>query len=103
MNQVLGQRFHKASYYLLQSMRGRHVGPFVHRLRKWDKLSPDAFEALTNEFLSNALRYARAKVPLYSSGPWQQAFAHGNPDELSSWPVLERNMLITHRAQLLAR
>src|SRR5215207_576217 len=103
MKEALIQRFHKAAYYLLQSMRGRHVGPFVRRLKAWDKLDAQAFSELTQRLLLDALRYARAQVPLYSSGAWQQAFSRANPDDLSSWPVLERKMLITHREQLLAR
>jgi phenylacetate-CoA ligase len=103
MNKGLGQRFHKTLYYTLQSMRGRHVGPFVRRLQAWEKLDAHAFEQLTRTLLLDALRYAREQVPLYSSSAWQEAFSHSNPESLSSWPVLERKMLITHRTQLLAR
>ena len=103
MNEQLVQRFHKALYYLLQSTRGRHVGPFVRRLKAWDKLDTPAFAELTQKLLQDALQYARTQVPLYSSGAWQQAFSQASPDDLNSWPVLERKMLITHREQLLAR
>ena len=44
---ALEQRFHKTMYYSLQSLRGRHVGPFVRRLRNWEQLDRREFELLT--------------------------------------------------------
>ncbi|HEY0683053.1 MAG TPA: hypothetical protein VGD45_12035 [Steroidobacter sp.] len=103
MNQGIEQRCHKYLYYTLQSMRGRHVGPFVQRLQAWEKLDRASFEQLTRRLLREALIYARARVPLYSSGAWQTSLSRARAEELSAWPVLERKMLITHRAQLRAR
>jgi phenylacetate-CoA ligase len=103
VNKLIEQRFHKNLYYVLQSMRGRHVGPFVRRLQAWEQLDRAAFEHLTRRLLRDALSYARAHVPLYSSGAWKTSLSRGAADDLSNWPVLERKMLITHRAQLRAQ
>ncbi|GFE82194.1 AMP-binding protein [Steroidobacter agaridevorans] len=103
MNHRAEQRFHKNLYYTLQSLRGRHVGPFVRRLQSWEQLDRASFEHLTRMLLSDALRYARSQVPLYSSGAWQSSLSRASADELSAWPVLERKMLITHREQLQTR
>ncbi|MFC4313266.1 phenylacetate--CoA ligase family protein [Steroidobacter flavus] len=103
MNHHAEQRFHKNLYYALQSMRGRHVGPFVRRLQAWERLDRASFEHLTRMLLRDALSYARTHVPLYSSGEWQTALSRADANELSHWPVLERSMLITHRSQLRAR
>lgn len=84
-------------------MRGRHVGPFVRRLQTWERFDRATFEHLTRRLLRDALSYARAQVPLYSSGAWQASLSRADADELRHWPVLERKMLITHRGQLRAR
>jgi phenylacetate-CoA ligase len=97
------QRFHKHLYYTLQSLRGRHVGPFVRRLQAWERLDSASFKHLTRMLMLEALSYARAHVPLYSSGEWQRALSHADASDLGNWPVLERAILITHRAQLQAR
>src|SRR5687768_13678814 len=99
---VLEQRFHKTMYYSLQSLRGRHVGPFVRKLQKWEALDREQFELLTARLLHNALRFAARRVPLYSSEPWREALVR-DVEDLSAWPVLERRMLITHAAELRAR
>jgi phenylacetate-CoA ligase len=98
----LEQRFHKTMYYSLQSLRGRHVGPFVRLLQRWEKLDRAEFDVLTARLLRNALRFAARRVPLYSIGQWRDALSGHNPEELEAWPVLERKMLITHRSQLRA-
>jgi len=103
VNHLAEQRFHKNLYYVLQSMRGRHVGPFVRRLQTWEKLDRASFEHLTRRLLREALSYARAQVPLYTSGAWQTSLSRGDAEDVRNWPVLERKMLITHRAQLRAR
>src|SRR5687767_12225911 len=100
---VLEQRFHKTMYYSLQSLRGRHVGPFVRKLQQWEALDRPQFAALTARLLRNALRFASRRVPLYSSGAWREALARADVEDLSAWPVLERKMLITHRSELRAR
>ncbi|WP_129777666.1 phenylacetate--CoA ligase family protein [Peristeroidobacter soli] len=97
------QRFHKNLYYTLQSMRGRHVAPFVRRLQTWERLDRASFDHLTRMLLRDALSYARTQVPLYSSGDWHTALSRADAQDLGNWPVLERKMLITHRAQLQAR
>ena len=100
---ALEQRFHKTMYYSLQSLRGRHVGPFVQRLQKWETLDPQQFQLLTEQLLRNALRFAARRVPLYSSGPWREALARADVEDLNVWPVLDRKMLIAHRSELRAR
>lgn len=100
---ALEQRLHKTIYYSLQSLRGRHVGPFVQQLQRWEKLDREQFELLTARLLRNALRLASRRVPLYSTGQWQEALSGGNAEELDAWPVLERRMLIAHRSELRAR
>src|SRR5687767_6080218 len=96
---VLEQRFHKTMYYSLQSLRGRHVGPFVRKLQQWEALNRQQFESLTTRLLRNALRFASRRVPLYSTGPWREALARADVEDLGAWPVLERRMLITHAAE----
>lgn len=98
----LEQRFHKTMYYTLQTLRGRHVGPFVQKLQHWEQLDRAEFELLTGRLLRNALRMAARRVPLYSTGQWREALAGRNVEELDAWPVLDRKMLITHRRQLRA-
>lgn len=100
---ALEQRFHKTLYYSLQSLRGRHVGPFVQKLQRWERLDREQFAALTDELLRNALRLAFRRVPLYSSGQWRDALSSANAEDLDAWPVLDRRMLITDRRALLAR
>src|SRR4051812_8295592 len=91
------QQFHKTMYYSLQSLRGRHVGPFVQRLQQWEKLDSEQFERLTARLLQTALSFAARRVPLYSTGPWREALQSADPTDLSIWPILERSMLVTHR------
>jgi phenylacetate-CoA ligase len=100
---ALEQRFHKTMYYSLQSLRGRHVGPFVRRLQRWEALGRDQFESLTDRLLRNALRFAAQRVPLYSTGPWREALTRADAEDLSAWPVLDRKLLIARRAELRAR
>ncbi|MEW6298656.1 MAG: hypothetical protein AB1671_13045 [Thermodesulfobacteriota bacterium] len=94
---------HGYLYLTLQLLRGRPVGPFIRRLQAWERLDRPAFQRLVSGRLEDTLRYARERVPLYSSGPWREAFAHADPTDIHSWPVLERRMLKTHAADLLAR
>jgi phenylacetate-CoA ligase len=99
----LEQRFHKTMYYSLQSLRGRHVGPFVQKLQTWERLDREQFDKLTDELLSNTLRLAFRRVPLYSTAQWRDALSSANAEVLDAWPVLDRRMLITHRRALRAR
>lgn len=103
MGRIIEQRVHKTLYYTLQSMRGRHVGPFVQRLQQWERLDCASFERLTNGLLRQALRHAYECVPLYSTGPWQQRLSPESCENLDAWPVLERKLLVTQRSRLLAR
>lgn len=100
---ALEQRFHKTMYYSLQSLRGRHVGPFVQKLQRWERLDREQFASLTEQLLRNALRFAAQRVPMYSSGPWREALSGSSAEHLDAWPVLDRRMLITHGSALRAR
>jgi phenylacetate-CoA ligase len=99
----LEQQFHRTMYYSLQSLRGRHVGPFVRRLQQWEKLDREQFELLTARLLRTALSFAARRVPLYSTGPWREALMFADTADLSAWPVMDRRMVITHRSELRAR
>ena len=83
---VLEQRFHKTMYCSLQSLRGRHVGPFVRKLQRWEALDREQFDLLTARLLRTALRFASRRVPLYSSEPWREALARADAENLSTWP-----------------
>jgi len=99
----LEQQFHKTMYYSLQSLRGRHVGPFVQRLQQWEQLDREQFELLTGRLLRTALSFAARRAPLYSTGRWCEALGSADRTDLTAWPVLERPMLVTHRSELRAR
>ena len=87
----------------LQQLRGRPVGRFIRTLQAREKLEPSAFKHLIDMELREQLRFARAKVPLYASGPWSQSLAHGDPTQLSSWPILDRATVRERGTELLAR
>ena len=53
--------------------------------------------------LTEQLRFARARVPLYSSGQWRQSLARGDATQLSSWPILDRATVRARGTELLAR
>ena len=101
MKTSFNERFHGSLYLMLQLLRNRPVGPFIRRLQAWERLDRPAFEHLTRERLLETLRYARERVPLYSSGAWREAFSRSTPDDLLSWPMLERDTVRTRRAELL--
>jgi phenylacetate-CoA ligase len=42
-------------------------------------------------------------VPLYTSGPWSQALAHGDAAQISAWPILDRATVRARGSELLAR
>jgi phenylacetate-CoA ligase len=99
MNRSLEQSIHRAAYLTLQRLRGRPVGPFIEQLRRRERLDRAAFERLNEEELEAMLEYAKANVPLYSTGPWARAEA----SDLSTWPVLERHTVRTRGKELLSR
>ena len=100
---ALEQSWHRAAYMTLQELRGRPVGRFIRNLQAREKLERNAFKRLIDTELKDQLRYARARVPLYSSGPWSQALANGNAEQLAAWPILDRATVRTRGEELLAR
>lgn len=99
MNDKLDEFLHRNAYLGLQWLRGRPVGPFICRLQQWERLDRDSFERLRRSLLAETLEYARANVPLYSTGEWRKA----DPRDLNTWPVLERQTVRTQRQQLMSR
>lgn len=103
LTEKLDQAFHGHLYLTLQLLRGRPVGRFMRQLQAWEHLDRPAFQRLVSDRLGEALRYAREWVPLYSSGRWREALARADPGDLLSWPILERDTVRAHAAELLAR
>jgi phenylacetate-CoA ligase len=101
--EAAGERFHRLLYLAVQRLRRRPLGAYIRKLREWERLGPEAFQALRAERLSNTLAYARSRVPLYRSKVWQDAFQRGSPGDLRTWPVLEREIVQAHEDQLLAQ
>lgn len=99
----LEARLHGGLYLVLQLLRGRPVGPFIKRLQEWERLDRAELERLGRARLRRALRYARARVPLYRSGVWESALARSDPEEVRNWPLLERAVLREEGQRLLAR
>lgn len=97
------RRVHGRTYLTLQRLRGRPVGPFVRRLQDWERLDRGAFGRLSRSKLEQALAYARASVPLYSSEPWRTALAGADATDVHAWPVLERRLVKTRTPELMAR
>jgi phenylacetate-CoA ligase len=97
------QRFHEALYLGLQAARGRPVGACMRQLREWERLDRSSFRKLTQERLRDALRRAAAQVPLYGTSEWREASVGQRPDEIRAWPVLERDVVRTRGAELMAR
>ena len=97
------QSAHRAAYLALQELRGRPVGRFIRDLQAREKLERHAFDRMIATELQEQLRFARARVPLYSTGPWSQALAQGDPTQLSAWPILDRATVRARGSELLAR
>jgi phenylacetate-CoA ligase len=102
MKGQLSELLHRQAYLGLQRLRGRPVGPYIRQLQSWERLDRQAFGELTRARLAEALRYALERVPLYSSGAWSTAVSRADPDDLASWPVLERDVVRTRGRELHA-
>ncbi len=103
MSRALDQTWHRAAYLTLQQLRGRPVGRFIRNLQARERLGRAAFKRMIDTELVQQLRFARTKVPLYSSRPWSQSLARGDPGELSFWPILDRATVRARGAELLVR
>ena len=97
------ERLHRLLYLGVQRARGRPLGAYLRCLEDWGRLDRRAFDALRAERLARTLDYARTHVPLYRSGPWNEALARSNPRALQAWPVLERQTIQTREVELLAQ
>ncbi|MGH7509660.1 MAG: phenylacetate--CoA ligase family protein [Gemmatimonadales bacterium] len=97
------ERFHRLLYLTVQRLRGRPLGAYIRRLQEWERLEPEAFQRLRAQRLARTLEYARTHIPLYRSGPWQEAFRRSGAGDLRSWPVLEREIIQSSGAALLAK
>jgi phenylacetate-CoA ligase len=103
MLRTIEQSCHRSAYLALQSLRGRPVGRYIRELQRRERLDRQAHARLIAEELREALRHAHARTPLYSTGAWREALARSNPEDLTSWPVLERHLLRERGPQLHAR
>lgn len=99
----MDQAWHRTAYLVLQQLRGRPVGRYIRKLQAREKLDPESLRQLIGGELKEQLRFARAKVPLYSSGPWSKALAHGDPTQISAWPILDRAAVRARGSELLTR
>jgi len=100
---TLERRIHGGIYLGLQSLRGRPVGRFIRHLQAWERLDSRAFQQLCERKLERQLAYARARVPLYSTGDWERALAGTDASDVRRWPVLERRLVRTHSRELHAK
>jgi len=92
-------------YLGLQRLRGRPVGAFIDRLRKWERLERDEFQQVINGLLVQSLIYAHQNVPLYSTGPWRERFVQAEADatRLDAWPVMDRQTVRADAERLHSR
>lgn len=98
----LERRFHRSMYLAIQLARGRRIGDFVRRLRKWDELDAESYERLARVSRERILAYARERVPMYRGGAWQAALAGQDARDIRHWPLLDRRTLKEQPDELLA-
>lgn len=98
-----GERFHGSSYLGLQRLRGRPVGRYIRTLQQWERLDRERFNTLCAERRAAMLAYARAQVPLYRGGEWEQALSGRHAPLLRDWPVLERSTVQARAADIMAQ
>ena len=103
MRENMNERLHRMLYGAIQRGRGRPLTKYVRRLAEWERLNPADFAALRRKRLAETLAWAKARVPLYNSGAWTLARHERGFDDLRSWPVLEREVIQTRGAELLAQ
>jgi phenylacetate-CoA ligase len=101
-SQMLKQPLRGRLYAALQGLRGRPLSRFVRQLREWERLPAQEFERLHAERLRWLLGYACEHVPLYRTGPWENAVS-GRGAGLETWPVLEREVLRARSDELRAQ
>lgn len=97
------ERFHRILYLSVQQIRGRPLGPYIRQLQEWGSLDRIGFRRLREQRLAETLEYARSTVPLYQTGAWAAAFRRDDHRTLRAWPVLERQTIQAHEAEMLAQ
>jgi phenylacetate-CoA ligase len=103
MRRTLKEWLHGHLYLNLQSLRGRDVARCMRVGRRWDSLDRESYARLSGDRLRAALRRAHASVPFYARGAWAQALDPANVTELSAWPILERDVIVSRGEELQAR
>ncbi|MBA3658130.1 MAG: phenylacetate--CoA ligase family protein [Gemmatimonadales bacterium] len=103
MSETAPERLHRLLFLGAQRMRGRPIGRYLRQLQAWERLAPEAFQRLCAERMVRTLEYASSRVPLYGSGQWREAFQRADVRDLQSWPVLERETIQAHTAELIAQ
>lgn len=96
------ERFHRVLFEAVQSLRGRPIGAYIRQLQQWERLKPDAFQVLRTMRLRQTLEYASEQVPFYRTGRWQAELGSHKGD-LRAWPVLERQDIQAHVAELFSQ
>jgi phenylacetate-CoA ligase len=90
------------AYTSMQALRGYPVDRFARELAAAEALPPEEFDRRCARRLSDALEYARDRVPLYGGGAW--AGVQGPQGaEIAPWPLLEREVLRARQEELLPR
>ena len=98
----LEQSCHRAAYFGLQSLRDRPVKQFIRELQRRQRLDRVTHDELVAEDLRAMLRYAKERVPLYSTGLWRD-MSDSQVTDLHAWPLLDRETARERTAELLAR
>jgi phenylacetate-coenzyme A ligase PaaK-like adenylate-forming protein len=101
--ETMSERGHRLLYLGVQRLRGRRIGAYLCQLQTWERLEPEVFQRLRAERLARTLEYASSRVPLYGSGRWREALERSDLRDLQAWPVLDREMIKAHLAELIAR
>lgn len=103
MKRPFEEACHRSAYFAMQRLRNRPVGAYIRELQSRERLDRTSHQHLVAKELREALLYSRARVPLYSTGPWREACARADASDLAAWPVLERQTVRDRSSELLAR
>jgi phenylacetate-CoA ligase len=103
MIRTIEEACHRSAYFVMQSLRRRPVGAYIRDLQKREKLDAESHRRLVYDELREALLYARARVPLYSTGRWHTSLSRVDAGDLTAWPILERHEVRERGHELLAR
>jgi phenylacetate-CoA ligase len=101
-SESVNEQFHRLLLTGVQRLRGRPLASYIRTLREWEQLDRPAFDRLRADRLASTLAYAKKRVPLYSSSRWAHASGDDGAAGLLSWPVLDRDVIQSLSADLLA-